>query len=37
MAFNEELLTLVKFNGEIKDWILEKIMKNKKDYIKFFI
>ena len=36
-AFNEELLTLVKFNGEIKDWILEKIMKNKKDYIKFFI
>ena len=37
MAFNEELITLVKFNGEIKDWILEKIMKNKKDFIKFFI
>ena len=37
MAFNEELITLVKFNGEIKDWILEKIIKNKKDFIKFFI
>jgi len=37
MAFNEELITLVKFNGEIKDWIFEKIMKNKKDFIKFFI
>jgi hypothetical protein len=37
MAFNEELITLVKFNGEIKDWILKKIMKNKKDFIKFFI
>jgi len=37
MAFNEELITLVKFNGEIKDWILEKIMKNKKDFIKFFV
>jgi hypothetical protein len=37
IAFNEELITLVKFNGEIKDWIFEKIMKNKKDFIKFFI